>query len=68
MPSKKDYAAEARDINETLVQEDIPVMVLLRFIAARCVTFKADNDLFDSERFIAACLRGVGAKHRKEER
>jgi hypothetical protein len=68
MPTSKDYIAEARDINATLVQADIPVMVLVEFLAARCTTLKADNERFDRERFMAACLRGAGAKHRKEER
>lgn len=64
MPTKKDYIAEARDINRTLVQADIPVMALVEFLAARCTTLKADNERFDREAFFAACLRGEGAKKR----
>jgi hypothetical protein len=66
--TKQDYAAEAADINQTLVQADIPVMVLIEFLAARCTTLAADNPRFDRERFMAACLRGVGAPHRQEAR
>lgn len=65
--SKKDYAAEAAAINELLVPY-MPAVFLMQFIGRRCDAHKASNDLFDRERFIAACLRGLGAPYRKEER
>jgi hypothetical protein len=80
MSSRKDYIAEANDIHLSLASKEIPVIWLIEYIVARCNTLEAGNPTirdddgnvvrqgFDREQFIAACLRGPKAEHRKEAR
>jgi hypothetical protein len=67
MASRKDYVAEAASIHKHLTPT-LAFITLAEYIAERCDFYEKDNPSFDRERFIAACVRGLGAPVRKEPR
>jgi hypothetical protein len=67
MASRKDYVAEAASIYKHLTPV-LAFITLAEYIGERADHYAQDNELFDRERFIAACVRGPKAPVRKEAR
>ena len=55
--TRKDYILIARIIKDnTILNDDKPIIKKNALISALCVIFKIDNKLFDSRKFRSACI------------